>query len=79
MSDNSEIIKIIETAKVAGMLDEKFSNVVNKLFTVKEGEINNVIRFAENNTMTEHPFSYVIDEYAYTKELADAYKEIEDN
>lgn len=79
MSDNSETAKMVETAKAAGLFDEKFSEVINKLFTVREGEINNVIKFAEINTITERPFNYVIDEYKYTKDLAEAYNEVEDN
>lgn len=79
MSDNSETVKMIETAKAVGLFDEKFSEVINKLFTVREGEINDVIRFAKINTITERPFNYVIDEYEYTKDLAEAYNEVEDD
>lgn len=79
MSDNSEIANMVEAAKAAGLFDEKFSEVINTLFTVREGEINDIIRFAENNTITERPFNYVIDEYEYTKDLAEAYNEVEDN
>lgn len=37
--------------------------------------IEDLIKFAQNNGIDERPFNYVVDEYYFTKETAEAYEQ----
>lgn len=72
-----QIDKVVE----AGDEYMSFTDVMEKYFSEDDmdTEIYDVLHFAEINNMTKNHFIDVIDEYIYTKELAEDYEHLDDD